>query len=207
MKLTTPARSGFITGLYVPLIPLLVAIIYRKLPLFSECAGITLAAIGMSLMTLDFARLTVGPGDLLTLGCAVAFAIHMLILGHYATRIDTQWLTLLQLGTCATLAALTVPWIEQPYGRWSTRVVLAVAVTSLLATALAFTVQTWGQRHTTPSRTALIFALEPVFAWLTSYLYAGEVLTRQVVFGAVCILAGILLVELKPGTVPPHQLS
>jgi drug/metabolite transporter (DMT)-like permease len=74
----------------------------------------------------------------------------------------------------------------------------AVGVTSLVATALAFSVQTWAQRFTTPMRTALIFALEPVFAWATSFAVAGEVLTRKAVAGAVLILAGILLVELKP---------
>ena len=74
----------------------------------------------------------------------------------------------------------------------------ALGVTSILATALAFLLQTWGQKYTTATRAALIFSLEPVFAWLTSYVLEQEVLTRQAMAGAGCILGGILLVELKP---------
>ena len=75
---------------------------------------------------------------------------------------------------------------------------MALRVTSVLATAIAFLIQTWGQRYTTATRAALIFSLEPVFAWLTSYVVEHEVLTRQALAGAGCILAGILIVELKP---------
>ncbi|MEO8129715.1 MAG: DMT family transporter, partial [Bryobacteraceae bacterium] len=85
------------------------------------------------------------------------------------------------------------------------QVIVAIAVTSLLATALAFTVQTWAQRYTTPTRTALIFALEPVFAWVTSFVLTSEVLSRRAASGALMILAGILLVELKPIGRRPHQ--
>ena len=110
----------------------------------------------------------------------------------------TEWLTLLQIGTCAVVGLATFSIFESPFVRWSSGVILALAVTSLLATALAFYVQTWGQKYTTPLRAALIFSLEPVFAWLTSYVIEGEVLTRQALTGAACILAGILVVELKP---------
>ena len=75
---------------------------------------------------------------------------------------------------------------------------VALLVTSVLATAVAFLLQTWGQKYTTATRAALIFSLEPVFAWLTSYVVEHEVLTGRSLAGAACILAGILLVELKP---------
>jgi drug/metabolite transporter (DMT)-like permease len=75
----------------------------------------------------------------------------------------------------------------------------ALAVTSVLATALGFTIQTWAQRWSSPTRTALFFTLEPVFAWITSFLVAGEVLSGRAAIGAALILGGVLLVELKPG--------
>jgi drug/metabolite transporter (DMT)-like permease len=84
---------------------------------------------------------------------------------------------------------------------------IALAVTSLLATALAFTIQTWAQRWISPTRTVLIFAMEPVFAWVTSYLIAGEVLPRRGVVGAALILSGILMVELKPFRFGQHPLT
>ncbi|HYP05238.1 MAG TPA: DMT family transporter [Bryobacteraceae bacterium] len=198
LKFTTPAKSGFLTGLYIVLVPLLTALVYRRVPGISEWVGVLLATAGMGLMTLTSARLEMGLGDLLTVACAGAFAVHILLLGHYAKRMPTEWLTLLQIGACAIFAAISCRFVETPFVRWTPRVWVALSVTACLATALAFLLQTWGQRYTTPTRAALIFSLEPVFAWLTSYVFEHEVLTRQVLAGAGCILAGILLVELKP---------
>lgn len=82
-----------------------------------------------------------------------------------------------------------------------------VVITGLLATALAFTVQTWAQRHTTPARAALIFALEPVSAALTAFLAVGEVLAGKALLGAALILAGVLIVELKPVGPSRHLLE
>jgi drug/metabolite transporter (DMT)-like permease len=81
---------------------------------------------------------------------------------------------------------------------WTFNVWMALAITSLLATALAFLIQTWAQRWSSPTRTVLIFSLEPVFAWVTSYLVAGEVLSHRGMAGAALILIAILVVELKP---------
>ena len=87
---------------------------------------------------------------------------------------------------------------EPPDARWTKDVVLAIVVTAVLATAIAFALQTWGQQYTTPTHTALIFALEPAFAFATAVLVGGEPLTRASVIGGVLILSGILAVELKP---------
>lgn len=198
LRFTTPAKSGFITGLYIVLVPLLLAIVYRRAPGLSEWLGITLATIGMGLLTLTSTRFEIGLGDALTIGCAFAFAIHILVLSYYSKRVPTEWLTLLQVGSCAVVALTTCNFLEKPFIRWSTMVIVALTVTSLLATALAFYVQTWGQKHTTATRAALIFSLEPLFAWLTSYVFENEILTHQAVAGAACILTGIVIVEWKP---------
>lgn len=198
LRHTTPATSGFLTGLYVPMVPILSAILYRKLPQISEWIGVALAGVGMSLLTIQSARFSLGQGELLTLGCAFAFAWHLLALAHFSRRVDTDRLALLQIATCAVIGVCTFGWVEPVVLRWTPAVIVALAVTSVLATALAFWVQTWGQARTTPTRAAVIFALEPVFAWLTSWFLEGEVLTARALAGAICILAGILLVELKP---------
>ena len=131
-------------------------------------------------------------------GCAVAFALHIVALGHFARAADTGTLAVTQIVTCALLAGMLFWWAEPVRVRWSARVWIALAVTSLLATALAFSIQTWAQRFSSPTRTALLFVLEPVFAWVTSWLVAGETLTGRVLGGAVAFLAGIVLAELKP---------
>ncbi len=198
LKYTSPATSGFITGLYVPMVPMLSAAIYRRPPGVSEWMGVTLAAIGMSLLTLQSAHLRVGIGELLTLGCAFAFAWHMLALAHYSRKLGTDWLAFIQIASCAVIGLSSFAFVEPVVLRWTPAVILALGVTSIFATALAFWIQTWGQARTTATRAAVIFALEPVFAWLTSWLLEGEILTARAVAGATCILVGILLVELKP---------
>jgi drug/metabolite transporter (DMT)-like permease len=198
LRLTTPAKSGFITGFYIPLVPLFSAAIYRKTPQVSEWLGVLIAFVGLCLMTLKGLDLHMNEGDLLTVACALAYACHILLLGRYSRTMGYEWLALMQIGTCAAVGLATFWWVETPMVHWTAQVWLALGVTSLLATALSFLLQTWAQRETTPTRTVLIFALEPVFAWLTSYLIADEVLSRRAMAGAFCILAGILLAELKP---------
>jgi drug/metabolite transporter (DMT)-like permease len=179
-------------------VPLLAAAIYSRVPAAIEWVGIALAGVGMALLTLDSARLEVGTGELLTLACAFAFAAHIIALGHYSQKMNTDWLTLLQIASCAAIALCTFWWVEPAFVRWTPAVWVALVSTSVLATAVAFWIQTWAQARTTATRAAVIFSLEPVFAWLTSWLVAGETLTPRAFAGAACILAGILLVELKP---------
>jgi drug/metabolite transporter (DMT)-like permease len=207
LQFTTASKSGFLTGLYIVLVPLLGAAVYQKAPGIAEWTGISLATVGMGLMTLTSRRLEIGTGDALTLGCAFAFAIHMLLLAHFSRLMQTELLALLQIATCAAISLTTFRFVESPFVRWTPGVVIALAVTSVLATAIAFLLQTWGQQYTSATRAALIFSLEPVFAWLTSYVFEHEVLTRQWLAGAGCILGGILLVELKPiGRRPTSEL-
>lgn len=206
LRYTTPAKSGFLTGLYIVLVPLLGAAVYRKAPRLSEWLGVALASVGLALMTLEGWSFLIGRGDLLTLGCAAAFAVHILLVGHHSRHMDSDWLALLQIAACAAIAGGTFWWLERPAIRWTPPVIWAVAITAVPATAVAFWIQTWAQRSTTATRAALIFALEPVFAWLTSFLVAGEILSARAASGAACILGGILLVELKPNPQREHPL-
>ena len=205
LRYTTAAKTGFITGLYIPLVPGLGALIYRKAPQLSEALGIVLAFAGMGLLSIPAEGFRLSPGDLLVACCAFAFALHILALGHYAKQADVGWLAAIQIAVAAVLAGATFWWAEPLDVRWTTAVWRAIAITSVFATALAFFVQTWAQRYTSATRAALIFALEPVFAWLTSYVVAGEVLTGRAGAGAALILGGILIAELKPFRWPGHQ--
>jgi drug/metabolite transporter (DMT)-like permease len=205
LRFTTPAKSGFITGMYIVVVPLLSAAVYKKIPGVWEWSGVLLASAGLALLTLDSASLSMGTGDILTVGCAIAFAVHILLVGHYSRQIPADWFALLQVGASAIFAVGTFWVLEQPFVKWSMPVISALLITSILATAGAFWVQTWAQQYTTATRAALVFAMEPVFAWFTSFLVTGERLTSQAVAGAVCILLGIMLVELKPTASRNHQ--
>jgi drug/metabolite transporter (DMT)-like permease len=217
LRLTTPSKSAFITGFTIPLVPLISSCVYRKRPRLVELAGVLAATLGMALMTLQdvhlqMTSLVLNPGDALTAAGAVAFALHIVALGYFSswvTRLGLgfQPLAVWQILTAAAWGLLSFRWLDSPYWHMSSGLLIALAITGLLATALAFTVQTWAQLYTTPTRTALIFSLEPVFAWAFSWLLTREVLTPRATLGAVLIMAGILLVEMKRSPGGQHHTS
>jgi drug/metabolite transporter (DMT)-like permease len=198
LRYTTAPKSAFITGLTSVMVPLLAALVYRVRPRISEVAGVIVATVGLGLMTLETAVGSIGRGDLLTLFCAVSFAAHIVTLGHFSERMRFEVLSVMQVATAAVLALSLFWWAEIPYLQWRPIVGYAILVTGLLATALAFSIQAWAQRYTTATRTALIYMLEPVVAWLTSYCLVGEGLSTRATAGAALILSGVLLVEMKP---------
>ncbi|MEP7361906.1 MAG: DMT family transporter [Acidobacteriota bacterium] len=206
-RYTTPARSGFLTALNVVLVPILMALVYRIMPRWMEALGAAIALTGTALMTLATPGQAWGNwnlGDGLTIGCAVLFAFHIVIVGHYVKQQGVfAALAVTQVMTVAVLCGMAAGLGAEPLVfRPSMVVWTGVAVTGLLCTALAFSVMAWAQQHTTPSRVALIFALEPISAWLTSYWMLGERLGMTAAAGAVLILAGVGVVEWKPVAKP-----
>ena len=210
---TTPSKSAFITGLVVVLVPLF-SIIPKlrppgaKAPRWNAFVGALLAFSGILLLTLpantagllpDFTSVNIG--DILSFGCAIGFAFHCLALGHASPRIHFQPLALLQVGFCALFMALSMPLIEHPQMHLTSRLCIALAVAAVLATAAAFSIQSWAQSVLPATHTALLMTLEPVFAWITSFLVMGERLGLRPASGAILILTGIALTELVP---QPH---
>jgi len=204
LKLTTPSKAAFLTGLTVVAVPLLSSIVYRVYPHFSEVFGIVLATVGMGLMTLEGKLGGMARGDVLVILCAIAFAGHIMLLGHFSKTAPFESLAVVQLGTTAVLALGGFWCMEKPFFHPSGTLWFALLVSSLLSTALAFTIQAWAQQVTSATRAALIFALEPVFAWVFSFVIMGERLPMQAVCGAVLILSGIVVAELKPFGVERH---
>jgi drug/metabolite transporter (DMT)-like permease len=202
LKLTTPSKSAFLTGTSSVLVPLLLVAIWRAHIHLWRVAGIALALIGLFLMTVpggtaglaDFANVNLG--DLLTIGCAFSFAFHIIFLGHASQRFPFEQVAVLQVGTAAILMTVSAPLLEHPHFRPSATAIAAVLVTGILCTAVAFTVQSWAQQFTPATHTALIFTTEPVFAWLTSFIYLHERLGLRAGVGALLILGGVLVSEL-----------
>ena len=199
LKYTSAGNSGFLTGFYIVLVPLLSAVLYRRPPQLRELTGIAVATGGMALLTFPSGHhgVQVNRGDILTIGCAVAFAFHLLVLGYFSQRERFEAVALGQI-VCAAVLSTIFLLLEPPAAIWSPQVISALLLTAVLATAIAFALQTWGQQYTTATRTALIFALEPVFALATAVLVGGERLTTLGLLGSAFILGGILAVELKP---------
>lgn len=212
LRLTTPTRSAFITGMVVVLVPFLAVIPGLRpsgahRPRWNAWCGALLGFAGIVLLTTPagsgFNFRAIGIGDLLTFGCALGFSLHVIALAHLSPRFPFEQLAVLQVGFCVIFMAASLPLLEHPWIHPSARVLVALLVTAVLATAAAFTIQSWAQRYLPATHTALILALEPVFAWITAFLFAGERLGRRGASGALLILAGIALTEILPAAVQP----
>jgi len=198
LQFTSPPKSAFLTGLASVMVPMLAALVYQNRPQALEVLGVLVATAGLGLMTLQGPIGSMEKGDVLTLFCAAAFAGHIVILGHYSEKTGFEVLSVTQVATAALLAVGLSGWVKPSRVEWRPAVIYAILVTGLLATALTFTVQAWAQRYTTSTRTALIYTLEPVFAWLISYWFLGTGLAGRAAAGAALILGGVVLVEMKP---------
>jgi drug/metabolite transporter (DMT)-like permease len=187
------------------MVPLASSLVYRDRPRLYEAAGVLIATFGTVLMTLPAGGLDFSRGDILSFFCAVVFALHIVVISHFSPVLGFATISVVQVVTAAVLAT-GLFWFAEPVRFHLTpAVAAAVLVTGLLATALAFTTLTWAQQYTSATRAALIFALEPVVAWVTSWALTGEVLPDRGKAGAGLILSGILLVELKRTKTENHQ--
>lgn len=218
LALTSPSNSAFLTGLVVVLVPLLASIPGIRppgghIPRWNAWFGALLAFVGILLLTTPagsgFALSRMGLGDLLSLICAFGFAFHCLALAHTAPKVPFTQLALLQIGFCAIFMGLSSPFLETGYIRFSGILLFALLVSALLATAAAFSIQSWAQSILPATHTALILTLEPVFAWLTSFIVLGERSGLRSGMGALSILAGIGITELIPmsPTATAHEIS
>jgi drug/metabolite transporter (DMT)-like permease len=223
LRLTTPSKSAFLTGLVVVIVPVLSLFPALRAPgahrpKWTAAAGAGLAFAGLLLLTLPAAEpLRIaslfhgfGRGEALTLACALAYALHMLALAHAAPRLPYTQLAVVQIAFAALTLAIALPLFEpHPFLRATPSVLTALVVASLLATAAAFTIQSWAQQFLPATHTAVIFTLEPVFAFITSFLFLGERLGVRAGSGALLILGGIAVTELWPDRLQPtaHEVA
>lgn len=215
LQYTTPAKSGFVTGSSVVLVPLLLGIFWKRRLTFWVYGGTCAAVVGLYLLTVPGASAGVGlvrlnRGDLLTLVAAVLYAVHIILVSEYTRRHSSAALSVLQVGACAAMAGVatvvaSLSGFERVRWDWSWQLLAGIAICAIFATAIAFAVQMSAQRYTTPSHAAIIYTLEPVFAVGTSYLVIGERLGGRSLVGAVFVLAGILIAELLGPAAAPES--
>jgi drug/metabolite transporter (DMT)-like permease len=194
---TTASRSGFLTGMLVVLVPVLELLLFRKRPKPPALTGVLLAFCGMTLLSAPWqggsqASLV---GDVLTAGCALVFAGHIIALGRLAPRHPVLPLLLLQLVTVALIAGVAGPLIEPQHFSNGGKLWLALVYLALFATLLAFGIQTWAQKVMPAVRVALISSLEPVFAAVWAALLLGERLSGREFLGGMLIVLGVAVGE------------
>jgi drug/metabolite transporter (DMT)-like permease len=194
LQYTESSTSAFITGLYAIFTPVIEAVVRRRFPVPGVSLGIAVATTGLFLLT--GAELAFGRGELLTLACAVSFAIWIVYQGGYANRLHTIPFMTVQM---AVLAGASMPVTAATgLGELTGLALFAAAFTGVACSSVALSLQLYGQRRISPSRAALILLMEPVFAGIAGYV-AGERLGAVKLTGAAIILVGIAIAEVVPG--------
>lgn len=191
------SESAFLTALYVPLVPILMWVIFQKSPSLMTWIGSALAFTGLVLLTGNgFSNITLSYGQVLTLICALVIALEIILIGYFAGRVNLRRVTVIQLMVAALLSFASMPLVGEhqlPAFSWP---LLLIATGLGLASALIQFAMNWAQSMVDPSRAAIIYAGEPVWAGLIGRI-AGERLPLLALFGGLLVVLGVLVSELK----------
>lgn len=203
-EFTTPSKCAFITGFSVILVPLIMLFAGQRMRA-SNLAGAALGLAGLYFLVLPTGLQAVNRGDVLTLFGSICFAVHIVLVGRYTRRYSFRHLVPVQVLSVAALALATIPLDASRQLDLTPRLAGAFVVTGVFATGFAFSVQNWAQQYVVASHTALIFAMEPVFAALVSWRVMGERLGGKILLGSALILAGMVISEFWGGAASPVE--
>ena len=191
---TTAANAGFLTALYVVLVPIVLLVGWREKPHWLSVIAVLLAAIGAYLLS-TAGQFKVQAGDALELTGALFWAVHVVLLGKFASRFESMSFSAGQLLVCGLLNLGVGFFVHEPAWNWS--LVGAAVYTAVLSLGLCYTLQVWAQRHTPPTDAALILSLESVFAALSGWLLLEELLLPVQLVGCAIILMAVMLAQAK----------
>lgn len=193
LQYTTSSNAGFVTGVSVVLVPIIYALLHKRKPSLPTILIVVIATVGLYLISVPVGSLTLTYGDFLVLIGAFGFAMHITYVDYHSHNHNAVAITGIQI-LVVGLICLAIGWVREPFpAQFTYPLIFALIVTAVFATALAFLLQNYMQRFSTPTDFAVILSTEPVFAALAGYLWAGERLSRQGMIGAGLILAAMLL--------------
>jgi len=195
LQLTSASKSAFITGISILIVPFILWFFQKKSISIKTWLAVLIALIGLFLLinpTGDNFNL----GDIITIGCSVAFAGHIVVQDKYIKkRVTILRFFFIQLMTVTVLSYLSYLTIDTQPIIWSERLITALLITGILATFIAIGIMVWAQRLLSPTQTAVIFALEPVFAAFYAWYAAGEILSTLSWLGGILIIFGVIWAE------------
>lgn len=191
---TSITNSGFITGLYVILVPFIGIFLKQKTSL-GTWSGAVLALTGMGLLTITD-HLSINFGDLITLASAFAWAFHVIMVGALMNRYDPLAIAFIQCLTCALLSLVLAFALEDLTISFTTVSLLAILGTGIVSVAISFTLQLIAQKEAVPSHAAIILSLEAVFAALCGAVFLHETLTLRGYLGCILMFIGVIIAQI-----------
>lgn len=192
--LTTPAKSSFITGLNVVIVPFIMIIFTKKFPGRKAVITAIIAFLGLSLISVN-EHIIVGAGDFLTFLCAIFYAFHIVSIGHFANKVDTFALATIQVLFTGLICSMLAIIFEPMPVLFEISIWRGILYSALLSTLTAFLIQNLAQRNTPAAHAAIILCLESVFGALASVLFWHETMTHKMIIGCLMIFTAIIVNE------------
>lgn len=193
---TTVGKAGFITALYIIIVPILGIFLKKKVPL-AVWISVLIAAVGMYLLCIT-EEFSIGKGDLLVLACAFCFSIHILVIDHFTPYVDGVRMSCIQFFTCSLLCVVAMFLFEKPSLPDILSAWLPILYAGVLSSGVGYTLQIIAQKNTSPTMASLLMSLESVFAVLAGWVLLGQALSVRELLGCALVFAAILLAQLAP---------
>ena len=197
IQYTTPSKNAFLTGVNVIFVPVIAFFLFKRKLTRQEVFGAILSVIGIGILTLQTDG-QVNVGDLLTLGCAVAFAFHIFFTTLFMEHESAIDIAIVQTLTCAILAGIAVLIEGAPMITPDRTSLISVLYLAIFSTMLTTVFQAYGQKTTSETRSAILLSTESLWGTFFSFLFLGEAMTLRLVVGGLIVFGAILLAQIKP---------
>lgn len=198
---TTVGKSGFITALYIVLVPLLSYIFLRRSVSTLQSVSVALAAVGMYFICIN-EGFSINKGDLYTLVCAFCFAAQIICVENIIKNLDGVRLSLFQFATCSVLNGVLMFIFESPSWPAIMQGWAPIAYTGIMSSGVAFTLQIVAQKHVSSIVACMIMSLESAFALVSGWIILGQAMTEREIFGCALVFAAIMLAQIPDNMLP-----
>lgn len=195
IQYTTVGKAGFITAMYIVLVPVFGIFLHKKSGL-KIWAAVTLAVAGLYLLCMTDGSFSLQMGDLLVLACAVAFSFHILVIDYFSPKVDGVKLSCIQFFTCAVLSAIGMLLFEEPKLPQILAAWVPILYAGVMSCGVAYTLQIIGQKGMNPTVASLILSLESVVSLLAGWVILGQKLSKRELAGCALAFVAIILVQL-----------
>lgn len=198
LQYSTVGKSGFVTAMYIVLVPILGIFLHKGIDI-RKVISVILAVCGLYLLCMTSGNFSIGKGDIFTILCALAFSLQILSVDHFAPKVDCVKLASLQFLVCGICSCVPMLLFEHPHFAQLAAAWMPILYAGILSNGVAYTLQIVAQKGLNPTVASLIMSLESVISVLAGWIILHQTLTKRELIGCVFMFAAIIIVQLKPG--------
>lgn len=198
LQYSTVGKSGFVTAMYIVLVPILGIFLHKGIDI-RKVISVILAVCGLYLLCMTDGNFSIGKGDIFTILCALAFSLQILSVDHFAPKVDCVKLASLQFLVCGICSCVPMLLFEHPHFAQLAAAWMPILYAGILSNGVAYTLQIVAQKGLNPTVASLIMSLESVISVLAGWIILHQTLTKRELIGCVFMFAAIIIVQLKSG--------